>query len=315
MVFKTAMLAICFALASVTPAYAQDAGTAAPPAEPSAPAVTRPTEIIFSGKLYSPVKLRALLPFTAQVTSVDVGIGQTVKEDQVLAKYEIPLETSMEEKKNISLASIKKLEFDLASCEFELTKLAAKSRELKAMIAKNMATKEALSQNVKDIAVRQKQKASITEELALARTVLKDRMALAEERFGKAVTPGNIPLEGVVKSPADGVVLWMNPDLREGVKLSRDAELFQVGTLDPMIIRAQVHEIEAQKLTQGDIAKVVFDAIPGREFTASVSRIPWSPMPAALQQPSYYEIELTIPNPEMILKEGLKGQVTVLPQK
>lgn len=315
MVFKRAVLAVCLALASIMPAYAQNAENAAVPAEPPAPAASRPSEIIFSGKLYSPVKLSALLPFTAQITSVDVEIGQAVKEDQVLAKYEIPLETSMEEKKNISLAVIKQLEFNLASCEFELTKLAAKSKELSAMIAKNMATKEALSQNAKDIAVRQKQKASITEELTLARSLLKDRMALAEERFGKAVTPGNIPSEGVVKSPAAGVVLWMNPDLRQGVKLARDSELFQVGTLDPMIIRAQVHEIEAQKLTQGDIAKVEFDAIPGREFTASVSRIPWSPMPAALQQPSYYEIELTIPNPEMILKEGLKGQVTVLPQK
>ncbi len=314
MALKRVVLAVCLALASLTPAYAQDAGTAAP-AEAPAPKATRPTEIIFSGKLYSPVKLSALLPFTAQITSVDVEIGQQVKEDQPLAKYEIPLETSMDEKNKLSVASIKELEYRLAEAELNLTKLAAKDKELKAMLAKKMATKEAISQNAKDISVRQKEKASIAEQLATARSVLNDRLDLAEERFGKDVSPGNIPKEGMIKSPADGVVLWMNPDLRAGVKLARETELFQVGTLDPMIIRAQVHEIEAQKLTQGDIAKVVFDAIPGREFTASVSRIPWSPMPAALQQPSYYEIELTIPNPEMILKEGLKGQVTVLPQK
>jgi membrane fusion protein, macrolide-specific efflux system len=60
-------------------------------------------------------------------------------------------------------------------------------------------------------------------------------------------------------------------------------------------------------------AEVTFDSLPGKKYVASVSRIPWAPMPAALQQPSYYEIELTIPNPELELKEGLKGQITIAP--
>jgi len=316
MPFKTAILAICLILAGVNTAYAQDApaNPGETPAPASADPISRPNEIIFSGKLYSPVKLSAILPFTAQILDVPAQIGEQVKEDQVLAKYEIPLETIMDEKKQLSLASIKELEYKQAAAEQEISRLSAKEKETRAMIAKNMATKEALNQTIKDIGVRQKEKASYAEQLALARSVLKDRLELAEDRFGKKVTPDDLPKTGVVKAPANGVVLWMNPDLRAGVKMGKDTELFQIGSMDPMIIRAQVHEIEAQKLTQGDIAKVTFDAIPGREFTASVSRIPWSPMPAALQQPSYYEIELTIPNPDMTLKEGLKGEVTVLPQ-
>jgi multidrug resistance efflux pump len=112
----------------------------------------------------------------------------------------------------------------------------------------------------------------------------------------------------------DGYVLWINPDLRKGVKLNRDTDLFQVGILDPIVIRAQVHEIEAVRLKLGDKAKVTFDSMPGKEFTATVSRIPWAPLPTSLQQPSYYEIELTLPNPDMSLKEGLKGTVTIVPK-
>ena len=98
-------------------------------------------------------------------------------------------------------------------------------------------------------------------------------------------------------------------------KLAKEAELFQVGTLDPMIIRAQVHEIEAQKLKENMAATVTFDSIPGKKYAASVSRIPWAPIPAALQQPSYYDVELTIPNPSLELKEGLKGQIIIQPGK
>ncbi len=317
--FWFAALAVCLALC-VSPARAQDAPKApkapdASDAPPAAAADYRPSEIMFSGKLYSPVKLSVLMPYTSQVLSLDVRIGQEVAEDQVLLTYKIPLQTRMEEKSNLSVAGIKELEYKLAAAENEITRLSAKSKELNAMVKKNMASKEALSQNQKDIQVHRKERRSILEKLALARSVLKDRLALAEEYFGKDVNPGDVPETGVVKAPASGYILWMNPELREGVKLAKESELFQVGSINPMIIRAQVHEIEAQKLTEGDIAKVTFDSTPGREFTASVSRIPWAPMPAALQQPSYYEVELIIPNPDLILKEGLKGQVTVLPQK
>lgn len=314
---RLAALALCLVLAC-------PAGTGAQPTQPAAqPAAKsqagqdafRPADIVFSGKLYSPVKLGVPLPFTAQITQVRAQIGQEVKKGDVLARYEIPLETRMEEKNKLSPASIKELEYKQAAAEKEIERLTAKGRELEAMSQKNMASQQSIQQNAREIEVFRKEKTAVLEQLSLARDILKDRMELAEDRFGKDVTPGQVPKEGLIKATASGYILWMNPDLRDGVKLPKEAELFQVGNLNPMIIRAQVHEIEAQKLNTGDLAKVVFDSLPGREFTASVSRIPWAPMPAGLQQPSYYEIELTIPNPDLILKEGLKGQVTVLPGK
>ena len=113
----------------------------------------------------------------------------------------------------------------------------------------------------------------------------------------------------------DGYIMWQGPEVREGATLPAGYALFQVGTMNPLIIRTMVHEIEAQKLSVGDTGKVVFESVPGREFTATVSRIPWAPAPASLQQPSYYEIEMTIPNPDLVLKEGLKGEITIIPKK
>ena len=313
--FASLAAAGCLVAAAAFPCAAQDK-PAAPAAEQAAtPASFRPTEINFSGKLYSPVKLSVFLPYNAKIATLSGHIGQKVKKNDVLATYEIPLETRMDEKTKLSPANIKELEHKLAEADKEIDRLTAKSKELAAMSQRNMASQQSIAMNAKEIEVFRKDKISITEQLALTRELLNDRVELAEDRFGKGAGIGKVPKDGIIKAPIDGFVMWMNPELRNGVKLAKEAELFQVGTLDPMIIRAQVNEIEAQKLKENMAATVTFDSIPGKKFAASVSRIPWAPMPAALQQPSYYEVELTIPNPGLELKEGLKGQIIIQPEK
>ena len=272
-------------------------------------------EIIFSGKLYSPLKLSVQLPYGAQILSMPVSIGQQVKKDDILATYEIPLETRMAEKRTLSLTTVKDLEHQIAATGKDIDKLRVKRKELEVMEKQNMATSQALVQNAQEIEVLEKQRVAQQERLSLEKEQSQQRLELTRERFGPKANFGFLPNEGIVKSPVDGYVLWINPELRKGVKLPAGNELFQVGVLDPILIRAQVHEIEALRLHLGDQAKVTFDSIPNKEFTATISRIPWAPLPTALQQPSYYEIELTLPNADYTLKEGLKAQVTIIPKK
>ncbi|MBI4807245.1 MAG: efflux RND transporter periplasmic adaptor subunit [Desulfovibrio sp.] len=312
MTLRTLCTALTIVLyASGAFAQNQQATPQTPKADPSPLA----QEIIFSGKLYSPLKLTVVLPYTSQIMNMPVSIGQKVKKDEVLATYEIPLETRMSEKRSLSLASVKDLEHQLATAGKDIDKLRVKRKELEVMEKQNMATSQALAQNAQDIEVNEKQRVALQEKLAIEKEQAQQRLELARERFGPKANFGTLPNEGIVKAPVDGYILWINPELRKGVKLARDTELFQVGVLDPILIRAQVHEIEALRLKLGDQAKVVFDSIQGKEFAATVSRIPWAPLPTALQQPSYYEIELTLPNADYALKEGLKAQVSIIPKK
>lgn len=309
---RLAALTLAAVLFSV-PAWGQT------PQQAKAPEAAAPSplakEIIFSGKLYSPLKLTAQLPYTSLITNMPTTIGQKVKKDQVLLTYEIPLETRLSEKRSLSLSQVKDLEHQVASAAKEIDKLKVKRKELEVMEKQNMATSQALKQNAQDIEVQEKNRASAQEKLNLERDLAQQRLELARDRFGSKANFGHLPNEGIIKSPTDGYVLWINPDLRKGVKLPRETDLFQVGTLDPILIRAQVHEIEASRLHLGDTATVIFDSFPGKTFTATVSRIPWAPLPTSLQQPSYYEIELTMPNADLSLKEGLKGQVTIIPKQ
>jgi multidrug efflux pump subunit AcrA (membrane-fusion protein) len=272
-------------------------------------------EIIFAGKLYSPMKLSVQLPYTAQIVALSAKIGQKVKKDEVLATFEIPLETRMSEKRSLSLAAVKTLEHELSTANRDIDKLKMKRKELEVMEKQNMATSQALALNSQEMEVLQKSRVALQEKLTVEKELAQQRLQLARDRFGPKADFDHLPKEGIVKSPVEGYVLWINPELRPGVKLARETDLFQVGVLDPILIRAQVHEIEALRLNLGDQAKVAFDSMPGKTFTATVSRIPWAPLPTALQQPSYYEIELTLPNADYALKEGLKAQVTIIPKK
>ncbi|GFK95735.1 Macrolide export protein MacA [Fundidesulfovibrio magnetotacticus] len=317
MTLRNLLLALAFLAATALPVRAQQ--PAAPAAPPAAPQAADPSpmasEIIFSGKLYSPLKLSVQLPFTSQIATMPTQIGQKVKKNDVLATFEIPMETRMAEKRNLNLAQVKEVEHLLSAANRDLEKFRVKRKELEMMEKQNLATSQALAQNALEIDAVEKQRVALTERLNLEKDMAQQRLELARDRFGPKANFGSLPNEGIVKAPVDGYVLWINPELRQGVKLSRDTELFQVGLLDPILIRAQVHEIEALRLKLGDKAKVTFDSLPGKTLEASISRIPWAPLPTALHQPSYYEIELTLPNPDFSLKEGLKAQVSITPKK
>ena len=99
--------------------------------------------------------------------------------------------------------------------------------------------------------------------------------------------------------------------MREGAELPPLPAAFQVGVMDPMLLRAQAFEIEALQVKIGQAAEVTLDALPGRKFQAKVSRISWSSITTGPDQPAYYEVELKVPNPDLDLKEGLKARIVL----
>jgi len=86
---------------------------------------------------------------------------------------------------------------------------------------------------------------------------------------------------------------------------------FTVGVMNPMLLRAQAFEIEALQVKIGQKAEVTLDALPGKKFQATVSRVAWSSIATTPEQPAYYEVELKVSNPDLDLKEGLKARVVL----
>ena len=54
--------------------------------------------------------------------------------------------------------------------------------------------------------------------------------------------------------------------MREGADLTPLPAAFQVGVMNPMLVRAQAFEIEALQIKLGKKADVTLESLPGRNF-------------------------------------------------
>jgi multidrug resistance efflux pump len=239
------------------------------------------------------------------------------------------------------LLKISKLAAEIKRAELkkELVSLEEKKEELKSLTENKMAPEKSLNKVNREIRLLRKKYKLLQESLPLERkglnrkiSLLREKRKLLRERLpqeralerkdravlgdllGSPVGSADTPKKGVLKAPMSGHVIWVNPELRTGAELGRTRPII-VAVMDPMLVRASVHEIEALQLKLGDRADLVLEAVKGKKFIAKVSRISWASLTPQLDRPSYYEVEFVVPNPEFLLREGLKGRITLHKRK
>lgn len=94
-----------------------------------------------------------------------------------------------------------------------------------------------------------------------------------------------------------------------GSLLPAGATPVSVGQLNPVIIRVPVYEADVNSIAVNDVATVQIPSLQDKEFMATVSEISWASTDMNVGNPSYYTVELTVPNPSLELKPGFKAIV------
>ena len=135
----------------------------------------------------------------------------------------------------------------------------------------------------------------------------------------KDILGGDLTLAGSedasLTAPIAGQVVSIQSDLREGLELPAGTPAFIIGVMDPMVIRTQIHESDIVNVGLDDKAEVIMESVANRTFEATVSRFSLTPLDPVVADPSYYDIELSIPNSDYVLKEGYKGNILFQPLK
>ena len=269
------------------------------------------SEIVFTGKLFCSLKRRIDLPFKGIITSLQAHSGQQVKAGDILATYRLAPEARMAIQQRLSPPQLAEAEMKLSEVQRNIVPLASKQRELSQLVQKHMAPADSLAQNDKQLNLLKRNKATLQDRLKKDRQMAHlDREALGE-LLGTSLKSGQVPREVSLKAPISGYVIWVNPEIRVGAELPPMPAAFQVGVMDPMLLRAQAFEIEALQVKIGQPAEVTLDALPGKKFQGKVSRISWSSITTGPDKPAYYEVELSVPNPDLELKEGLKARIVL----
>jgi multidrug efflux pump subunit AcrA (membrane-fusion protein) len=300
------ILALALTVLNPGPAYCRPQG----PAQVEPPPASPPeTEIAITGKVFASLKRRVDLPFQGIITTLKVHSGQAVKKGEILATYRLTPEALLAIRQRLSPVRLTDVEVKLARAERSLVPLRDKKAELTKLTGQKLAPAGSLSQLDREMRrVLQEQQALQKLQQQERRSLAQDQ-ALLSEQLGQPLKNGAVPREAILRAPIDGYVIWVSPEMRPEAELPATPGVFLVGVMDPMLIRAQAFEVEALKLHPGSVAKVTLESLPGRQFEARVSRVSWASLNTALDQPSYYEVELQVPNPDLALKEGLKASL------
>jgi multidrug resistance efflux pump len=268
-------------------------------------------ELTFTGKLVCYLKRPVMLPVAADIISLNAQAGQKVKEGEILGRYRLLPEALQALRQRLLTSQIYDLRAKLADIDKGLSTLENKKNTLTQLSQKNLAPAQSLTLVNEDIQALSKQRGALCDALSQAERTKKEEEFLLHKQLGISIQSGQIPREGVLVAPIDGYVLWLFPELRQGAELKGGTPVIMIGVMNPMLLRAQVYESEAQKLKVGQEADITMDSLPGKKFTARVSRLPWAPPVVSLEHPTYYDVEFQVANPDLILKEGMKATVTM----
>jgi multidrug efflux pump subunit AcrA (membrane-fusion protein) len=304
-----ALIAVWFLLtAACAPARAQSHDSQAQAGAPV-------RDIVLQGKLQCSLRRQVVIPFKGVVTSLNVLPGQTVRKGQVLARYKLCSDIAQQLQRQVAAPQIKDMELTLANLDKTLISLEEKRDETEILVKENMAPSQSLVRIEKEIQFQRQNRKAVEERLQLERRLLVEFKAYTKDLLGGTLNPLAGSGDASITAPISGQVVSILSDLREGLELGAGAPAFIIGVMDPMLVHAQIHESDIVKVHLGDKAEVTMESVPNRTFEATVSRISLTPLAPGVTEPSYYDIEFTIPNSDYVLKEGFKGEIVFHPPK
>jgi multidrug resistance efflux pump len=269
------------------------------------------TDIVFQGKLCASLVRQVAMPFLGTIREVKASCGKPVKEGEVLARYQLSREAMAQIQRRISPPQISELKMRQAAVERSLSALGSKRREIQQLVAENMASAQGLAQVEDELQFGRKELAAIQERLTQERRLAHEDLELLKQQLAVRVETSKTPDSGSLAAPIAGHVISLHPELRNGAEIGPGTPCFTIGVMDPILMKAQVHEIEAVRLAVGDLAEISVESLPEQRFQGTISRLSWAPRTPGLDQPSFYEVELTVPNANLVIRDGLKGQAVV----
>ncbi|MCE9605263.1 MAG: efflux RND transporter periplasmic adaptor subunit [Planctomycetia bacterium] len=112
-----------------------------------------------------------------------------------------------------------------------------------------------------------------------------------------------------LKSPITGIVMSGEWERAEGAPIKQGTVLYEIAPLDRIVVETFVAEGEIERLRPGSSATVVLDARPYENYTGTVERI--YPRAEIHDDANVFIIEITLDNPDRVLRPGMKGHVYV----
>ena len=266
---------------------------------------------ILTGKVVTTVTRAAPVPFHAVVDEVLVKPGQPVDKGAPLMRYHLQEEAERVLQREVTTgAGTEDLKGQVLDLERRLAETAAQRNKARQLAASGLGSAQASSRLEDDVHSLQRRIDLLRVTIQKSEKNFSTRLEELSGYFGKPIREGeSLPKELTLTAPIDGYVLSLDATLYAGALLGAGSSPIRVGKLDPVLIQVPVYEAEISGIKAGDSVEVEIPSLNGKKFAGTVNEISWVSTDMSVSNPSYYSVEITVPNPNLELKPGFKAVV------
>ena len=254
------------------------------------------------------------MPFTGVFTEIKIRPGQMVQKDEYVARYELEKSSAIQLGRDMLFNELDDIRRYLEIERQKIRRLERKESELQQLTTENLSPQLMLEATQTELRLTRAYVSVLEKRSAFAKnfsnkTLIEIRSALGDE----TIEPGQIPGYVKLKAPISGMVLSLFPGLRINALLPEGTLIATIGTMETMLIRSLVYEKDILQLQVGEQVRFFPDSIPEKSFPATISSIHWTPASHDPNQPSYYQVEMTVSNTDLLLRDGFKGRIEYTP--
>ena len=266
---------------------------------------------ILTGKVVTTVTRAIPVPFNAVVDDVLVKPGQAVEKGAPLMRYHLQEEAERVLQREVTTgAATEDLKGQVLDLERRLAETAAQRNKARQLAASGLGSAQASSRLEDDVHSLQRRIELLKVTIQKSEKNFSARLEELSGYFGTPIKEGErLPASLTLTAPIDGYVLSLDATLYEGSLLAANSTPIRVGKLDPVLIQVPVYEAEVSGIKAGDSVEVEIPSLNGKKFVGKVNEISWVSSDMSVSNPSYYSVEITVPNPSLELKPGFKAVV------
>ncbi|MDR2055416.1 MAG: efflux RND transporter periplasmic adaptor subunit [Desulfovibrio sp.] len=266
---------------------------------------------ILTGKIVTTVTRAVPMPFNSIVNEVLVKPGDAVAKDAPLMRYHLQEEAERILQREVTTgADTEETRSQVLNMERQLAETIAQRNKAQQLAASGLGSRQASTRLEDDVRSLKQRIDLLNAAIRKRESIFADRLKELEGYFGVPVKAGEqLPPMLTLTSPIQGHVLSLNGAVNPGALLNAGATPIQVGQLDPVLIQVHVYEAEIAGIGLGDTATVEVPSLGDKNFTAVVTEISWISTDMNVSNPSYYMVELQVPNHDLELKPGFKTVV------
>lgn len=266
---------------------------------------------ILTGKVVTTVTRAVPVPFNAVVDEVLVKPGQAVEKGAPLMRYHLQEEAERVLQREVTTgAGTEDSKGQVLDLERRLAETAAQRNKARQLAASGLGSAQASTRLEDDVHSLQRRIDLLRMTIQKSEKNFSDRLDELSGYFGTTIREGErLPASLTLTTPIDGYVLSLDGTLNPGSLLASGTTPVRVGKLDPVLIQVPVYEAEISGIKAGDSAEVEIPSLNNRKFAGTVNEISWVSSDMSVSNPSYYSVEITVPNPNLELKPGFKAVV------